>query len=196
MDDRNQHDRLSTRFEPLREFDNRGFDRGRSVLTEAMWLAVSAAFVKSWIPGSTHRKLFLRAFGARIGENVVVKPGVRIKFPWRLEIGDHTWIGEDVWIDNLATVKIGTNCCLSQGAYICTGSHDWSTAAFDLTTGPVTIEDNAWIAAKAVVAPGVTVGEGAILALGSVATSNLAPRGIYQGLPAVLVKQRIVGTRR
>jgi putative colanic acid biosynthesis acetyltransferase WcaF len=196
MDDRNRRGRLSPGFEPLRNFDNNGFDRGRSALTEAIWLVCSAAFVKSWIPGSVHRRLILRVFGAHIGAHVIIKPGVRIKFPWRLEIGNHAWIGEDVWIDNLAMVRIGSNCCLSQGAYICTGSHDWSAAAFDLRTKPVTIEDSAWIAAKSVVSPGVTVGEGAVLALGSVATSDLNAWGIYRGLPASLVKQRVVGKQR
>jgi putative colanic acid biosynthesis acetyltransferase WcaF len=192
MDDRDPHGRHMSRFESLRDFDNRGFDRGRSALTEAIWLILSAALVRSWIPGSVHRRLILRAFGAQIGADVIIKPGVRIKFPWRLAVGDHSWIGEDVWIDNLAAVKIGSNCCVSQGAYICTGSHDWSAAAFDLTTKPVTIEDNAWIAAKAIVSPGVTVGEGAVLALGSVAMSDLGAWGIYRGAPAVFVKKRVV----
>ena len=109
------------------------------------------------------------------GRGVVVKPGARIKFPWRLSIGDHSWIGEDAWIDNLAPVAIGADCCLSQGAYLCTGSHDWSRPSFDLLTKPIVVHDGAWIAARAVVGPGVTVGEGAVLCLGSTATRDLTP---------------------
>jgi putative colanic acid biosynthesis acetyltransferase WcaF len=116
----------------LRKYDNAWFSRGRSKLVEVLWLVLDAAFVRSKVPGSIHRRLILRAFGARIGKRVLIKPGARIKFPWRLEIGDGSWVGEDVWIDNLARVQVGANCCISQGVYICTGSHDWGSPAFDL----------------------------------------------------------------
>ena len=89
------------------------FTRGASPLTEALWLFLQWLLVSSWVPGSAHRRAILRLFGARIGRRVVIKPGVRVKFPWRLAIGDHSWIGEDVWIDNLVQVAIGSNCCIS-----------------------------------------------------------------------------------
>jgi putative colanic acid biosynthesis acetyltransferase WcaF len=114
----------------------------------------------------------------------MLKPGLKIKFPWRLVVGDNTWLGEDVWIDNLAPVLIGADCCISQGAYLCTGSHDWSKSGFDLITKPIRIGDRAWIAARAIIGPGVTVGEGAVLGLGSVASGDLAPWTIYRGNPA------------
>jgi len=176
----------------LREFDNRKFDRGRSRLVEILWLLLDMVLVRSRIPGYAHRRLILRAFGARVGNGVLIKPGVRIKFPWHLEIGNNSWVGEDVWIDNLAGVRIGANCSISQGAYICTGNHDWSTRTFDLIIKPIRIEDGAWIAAKSVVGPGVRVGEGAVLSMGSVATSDLTSWGIFQGNPASLSKQRSV----
>jgi len=176
----------------LREYNHAWFSRGQSRLVEVLWLVLDAALVRSWVPGALHRRLILRAFGAIIGKRVVIKPGARIKFPWRLEIGDDSWVGEDVWIDNLAPVQIGANCCISQGVYICTGSHDWGTPAFDLIVKPVKIEDGAWLASRSVVGLGVLVGEGAVLSLGSVATSDLAPWGIYQGVPAIFVKQRRV----
>jgi putative colanic acid biosynthesis acetyltransferase WcaF len=185
----------AARFVQLRHFENKWFGRGRSKLVETIWLLVSALLVASWMPGSFHRCLILRAFGARIGNRVSIKPGVRIKFPWRLEVGEDSWIGEGVWIDNLALVKINSNCCLSQGAYICTGSHDWSLPTFDLIAEPVTIENFAWVAAKATVGPGVTVGEGAVLSLGSMATSDLVAWGIYRGVPAELDKKRHIRTR-
>jgi len=173
------------RFRSLAEFRNPEFSRGRSRAVETLWLAVQWAFVSSWLPGSAHRRAALRLFGAKIGAGVVIKPGVRVKFPWRLEIGEHSWIGEDVWIDNLAPVVIGADCCVSQGAYLCTGSHNWKSRTFDLITKRIRVEDGAWIAAKAVVAPGVVVGEGAVLGLGSVATRDLAPSGVYRGNPAI-----------
>jgi putative colanic acid biosynthesis acetyltransferase WcaF len=147
-------------------------------------------FVASWIPGSFHRCFLLRAFGARIGERVTIKPGVRIKFPWRLDVGDDSWLGENVWIDNLAPVQIGSNCCISQGAYICTGNHDWDSSTFDLRVKPVAVGNCAWLGAQSTVGPGVTIGAGAVLSMRSLATSDLAPWGIYRGYPAEFVRQR------
>jgi putative colanic acid biosynthesis acetyltransferase WcaF len=176
----------------LEEFNNAQFSRGRSRVIEAMWLLVQALLVSSWIPGSAHRRWLLRIFGARIGSGVILKPGLRVKFPWRLAVGDHSWIGEDVWIDNLAEVTIGPDCCISQGAYLCTGSHDWQRLTFDLITQPIAIEAGAWIAARSVVGPGVTIGEGAVLALGSIATKDLQAWMIHQGVPAVPVGERVI----
>ncbi|WP_287328824.1 WcaF family extracellular polysaccharide biosynthesis acetyltransferase [Mesorhizobium sp.] len=174
----------------LQDFGNAEFARGRSLPIEVLWTLLSALFVSSWLPGSAHRRFLLRLFGANIGDGVVIKPGVRVKFPWRLTVGTDTWIGEEVWIDNLATVFIGDNCCLSQGAYLCTGSHDWNSPTFDLKTRKIQVDNGAWIAAKAVVGPGVTVGEGAVLTICSVATSNLAAWTIYRGNPALVVASR------
>lgn len=171
-------------------FDNRCYMRGRSKAVEALWMFVQALFMRSFIPGATFRRFVLRAFGANIGKRVVIKPGLRIKFPWRLTVADDVWIGEDVWIDNLADVRLEANCCLSQGAYLCTGSHDWTTASFDLIIKPIVVGEGAWIAAKASIGPGVEVGEGAILTIGSVATTNLTPWGIFQGVPAQFLKTR------
>lgn len=165
-------------------YDNQSFSRGRSLPFEMLWLAAQSLFVRSQIPGSAHRRWLLRMFGAQIGKGVVIKPGVRVKLPWHLTIGDHSWIGEDVWIDNLTTVVIGSHCCISQGAYLCTGNHDWSTAAFDLRAEPIRVSDMAWIAGRAVVAPGVTLGEGSVLALGSVATRNVEAWTVNSGNPA------------
>lgn len=174
----------------LTQYSSGTFTRGKSRFVEALWLATQWLFLSSWLPGATLRRVLLRLFGASIGKGVVVKPGVKVKFPWRLDIGDHCWIGEDVWIDNLAPVRIGSNCCLSQGAYLCTGSHSWKAPTFDLIVRPILIGDGAWIAARASVGPGVTVGEGAILTLGSSATCDLKPWGIYQGNPARRIKER------
>lgn len=176
----------------LKDFSNTGWRRGRSAIVEAIWIVVSAIIVSSPIPGAFHRRVALRIFGARIGGGVVIKPGVKIKFPWRLEIGDDTWIGERVWIDNLALVKIGRNACLSQDAYLCTGSHDWSSKAFDLIVKPIEVCDSAWITARSVVGPGVKIGEGAVLGLGSTTSSDLVPWKVYSGNPAQPIRDRII----
>jgi len=174
----------------LDRFDNAGFSRGRPAFVEALWLIAQGLFVASWLPGSALRAAVLRLFGAQIGRDVRLKPGLRVKFPWRLTVGDHTWLGENVWLDNLAEIRIGSHCCVSQGAYLCTGSHDWDREGFDLVTRPIRLEDQAWICAPAVVGPGVTVGQGAVLALGSVATGDLAPWQVHQGVPARPVRAR------
>jgi putative colanic acid biosynthesis acetyltransferase WcaF len=146
------------------------------------------------MPGSWHRIWLLRAFGARIGAGVRAKPRLRVKFPWRLQVGARSWIGEGVWIDNLAPVEIGADCCISQGAYLCTGGHDWSKQGFDLLVQPITISDAVWIGAKAIVGPGVTAGPGAVLALGSRATKDLEPWTIHDGFPCAPLKPRIVAS--
>ena len=174
----------------LDRFKNPDFQRGRPLVVELLWLVASAVLVASSVPGSRMRTMILRAFGARIAAGVVIKPRVRIKFPWRLSVGEHAWIGEGVWIDNLAEVTIGDHVCLSQEAYLCTGSHDWAREGFDLITGPITVETQAWVCARAVVGPRVTIGRGAVLGLGAVATGDLAPETIFGAAPPVLRKAR------
>lgn len=174
----------------LETFDNTGFDRGASRAREALWITLSSLLFSTWLPGSSWRVALLRLFGARIGQGVVIKPRVRIKFPWRLAIGDHCWIGEEAWIDNLAIVTLGSSVCISQGVYICTGSHDWSRTTFDLITRPVQIGNKAWLGAFSRIAPGTIVDEGAVLAFGGVATQTLSAWAIHAGNPAVRVKPR------
>ena len=178
----------------LDRYSSKNFDRGASRIIDAVWLAANAILLASWLPGSGWRVLLLRAFGADLGQGVIIKPGVRVKFPWRLRIGDHSWIGEKVWIDNLAEVRIGSNVCISQEAYFCTGSHDWSASTFDLVTHPIFIQDKAWVAARASVGPGVTIGEGAVLGLASNATKNLSAWSINLGSPALETGRRNVRT--
>lgn len=174
----------------LDTYDRNPFERGRPRWIEALWLVAQCLFISSSLPGAAHRRWLLRAFGARIGQGVDIKPLVRVKFPWKLTVGDFSWIGESAWIDNLADVKIGSHCCISQGAYICTGSHDWAKPGFDLITAPIEIRDGTWICARSIVGPGVTTGEGSVLALGSVATHDLMPWSIYSGVPAIRIKAR------
>lgn len=178
-------------FMDLGDYENRWFDRGRPGWMEALWMVVQWLFVSSWIPGSRHRLWLLRGFGAVIGRGVVAKPGLKVKFPWKLEVGEYTWLGENVWVDNLDTVAIGDNVCISQGAYLCTGSHDWASPRFDLITRPIRIASQAWIGARSIVAPGVTIEEGAVLALGSVATRDVPSWQVAMGVPAKAVRQRV-----
>lgn len=134
----------------------------------------------------------LRLFGAKIGNNVVVKPKINIKHPWKLTIGNHCWIGESVWIDNLAEVTIEDNVCLSQGAFLICGNHNYKKSTFDLMVAPITIREGAWIGAKSIVGPGVTVESHAVLSLGSVASGNLETYTVYRGNPAIKIKDRAI----
>jgi putative colanic acid biosynthesis acetyltransferase WcaF len=109
-----------------------------------------------------------------------------------LEIGDFSWIGEDVWIDNLTAVSIGSNVCISQGAMLLTGNHNYKKETFDLMINKIILEDGVWVGAKAVVCPGVTCKSHAVLVVGSVATSDLKAYSINQGNPAILVRERLI----
>lgn len=171
----------------LDQFDNRHFQRGRSRLSELLWLSLHVLFA-SWIPGSSWRVVLLRSFGAHIGRGCVIKPHVRIKFPWRLHVGDHVWLGESVWIDNLAEVRIGSHVCISQGAYLCTGSHDYRDPAFALLTRPIELEDQVWVGAFARLAPGCVLQRGAVVNMGLTVTGVVPADTVLRAAPKSMVQ--------
>ncbi len=171
--------------------DSSALDRGRPFLYEALWYFLGSPLVESrWIVSKRFRSWLLGLFGASIGSNILFKPRLRVKFPWYLTIGNDCWIGEDVWIDNLTTVVIGSDVCISQGVYFCTGNHDWNHPNLRLFTKPITICDGAWVGAKSTIAPGVIVGEGAIATAGSVVYKDIPAFEIHSGNPATFVKAR------
>lgn len=167
---------------------------GASSLKQLTWYFINVLFfINPLNPFSKLKNWLLKLFGSKLGAGVVIKPGVNIKYPWKLIIGNHCWIGEDVWIDNLEQVIIGNNVCISQGAMLLTGNHNFTKSTFDLMVKPIILKDGAWIGARTVVCPGVTVSEHAVLSVGSVATKNMEAYGIYQGNPAVWIKKRVIG---
>ncbi|TSJ44599.1 colanic acid biosynthesis acetyltransferase WcaF [Mucilaginibacter corticis] len=177
----------------LRSYNNSPYHPGGSVLKRILWHYVNGiVFKTSLFPVYGIKTALLRLFGAKIGQQVEIKPNVNIKYPWNLNIADEVWIGEDVWIDSLVMVTIGSNVCISQGAMILTGSHDYKKTSFNLITGEVVLEDGVWIGAKAVVNQGITVASHAVLTTGSIATKDLEPYSIYQGNPAIKIRQRII----
>ncbi|WP_284735828.1 WcaF family extracellular polysaccharide biosynthesis acetyltransferase [Dongia deserti] len=188
LNDRSEQ--ASRRYMRLDGYTATGFDRGGPLWLEAIWQLTQLLLLRSPLSCNALRIAALRLFGARIGMGVKIKPGVRVKFPWRLRIGDHCWVGEDVWFDNLEEICLGDHCCVSQAVYLCTGSHDWRKLGFDLKVQPIVLEGEVWLAARSAVGPGVKAGRGAVLTLGSIATSDLLPGYIYQGVPAVPVKLR------
>ncbi len=176
----------------LSSFNNRGFNGGAGVCKRTLWFLVSAILFYSPLPSSFWKRIILRLFGAKIGRGVVIKPWVNIKYPWNLKIGNFSWIGEQVWIDNLAPVEIQENCCISQGAMLLTGNHDYKKESFDLMVNPIILEEGVWVGAKAVVCPGVRCGSHSVLSVGSVANKDLEKYAIYAGNPAVAVRERII----
>lgn len=168
-----------------------------SAIKRFVWHYVNGFFFRSGIfPFYGIKVLLLRWFGAKIGKGVLIKPYVNIKYPWFLEIGDHTWVGEAVWIDNLAPVKIGTNVCISQGAYLLTGNHDYKKVSFDLMVKPIVLEDGVWIGAKTTVCPGVICYTNSILSVGSILSSDMEADSIYRGNPAVKIADRETAANR
>ena len=175
----------------LEEFNNQWYTVGASKPKQFLWFFINGLFFQNPIfPFIAPKRGLLRLFGAKVGKGLIIKPSVNIKYPWKLTIGDHVWIGEKVWIDNLTTVEIQSNCCLSQGSMLLCGNHNYKKTTRDLMVGEITIEEGAWIGAHSLVGPNVKVGSHAVLAVCSVATGNLKPYTIYRGNPCVQVAER------
>lgn len=173
-------------------FDKRDFSIGASKVKVMLWYFVSMVFFKSGlIPFSNILVLFLKIFGAKIGKDVRIKPYIHIRYPWKLTLGDHSWLA-DCYIENLDQVTIGKNVCVSQKAMLMTGNHNYSSKDFDLITKPIVLEDGVWIGANATILPGVTAFSHAVLSAGSTMSKNMEPYSIYQGTPAIKKKVRQV----
>jgi len=183
----------------ISDYDARNKDYTKSIgasrLKQTLWFIFSPILIQnSFIPFSGFRKWVLCMFGASIGMAPIIRPGVRIKYPWKLSMGDHVWLGEDCWIDNLTDVKIGSHVCISQGAMLCTGNHNYHSSEFELIMKPIILEYGAWIGARGLICPGVTAHSHSMLTAGSVATNDMDAFGIYQGNPAVRVKSRTINS--
>lgn len=174
----------------LGDFNNDEYVIGRGFLAVSLWYITNVLFFKSAFPFYKPKTFLLKLYGAKVGKGVKIKPHVNIKYPWKLILGNDIWIGEGAWIDNLDIVTIESNCCLSQKSMLLCGNHNYKKRTFDLMTGPITIKEGAWICANAMVGPGVVVAENAILKPFSFASHNLERNGIYEGAPAVKIKNR------
>jgi putative colanic acid biosynthesis acetyltransferase WcaF len=175
----------------LKHYTTGDYTPGASLLKQLLWFFLGAPLVETrLIPVSSFKVFLLRCFGAKIGQRNRLKPGVKIKFPWRLTIGNDCWLGENSWLDNIAPITLEDDVCLSQGVYLCTGNHDWNHPHFQLIPAAIHIESGSWIAARAVIGPGVVVGKGAVLCLGSVANTSLEPMTICAGNPSIPIKKR------
>ncbi|BAO76204.1 acetyltransferase [Winogradskyella sp. PG-2] len=174
----------------LSTYNNDWYQPGSKV-KRLLWYMVSIIFFESaWNVSSALKVFWLRRFGATLGKGVVIKPKVTIKYPWKLKIGNHCWIGEKAWIDNLDQVTLEDHVCISQGALLLCGNHNYKTTSFDLIVAPIILREGSWVGAKASVAPGVRLHSHAVLTMGSVATKDLEAYGIYSGNPAKKIKMR------
>lgn len=177
----------------LSQFTNHWYQPGKNKIIRTIWYFVNLIVFQSYLfPFYKFKAYILRIFGASIGSEFVIKPSVNIKYPWHLIIGNNVWIGENVWIDNLTEVRIGNNVCISQGAMLLTGNHNYKRAGFDLMVNKIILEDGVWIGAKSIVCPGIICKSHSVLSVGSVAYGNLEPYGIYKGIPAMLDRKRVI----
>jgi len=176
----------------LSHFNPHKYKHGKSKWLFALWHVISyTVFQKGWLPSSAFRVFLLRLFGANIGKGVVMnKPGINIKYPWKLTIGKHSWIGENCWLYNMDEIRIGSHVNIAQGALLLTGNHDFTVTSFDVFTKPIEVQDGCFIGAQAMIAPGVTCQENCIIAMGAVVLKNTEPNAIYRGNPAKLLKRR------
>jgi putative colanic acid biosynthesis acetyltransferase WcaF len=170
----------------LSRFNNAEFSRGVPLWKELAWWVARSLLFAPWFPVPSSLKVAaLRCFGAKVGAGVVIRSRVNITFPWRLEVGDHVWIGDEVYILSLAQVRIGSNVCISQRAFLCTGSHDFSAKSFDLVTGEIEIGEGCWVGAQSFVGPGVQFGRGSRCLAGAVVARSVPEGTTVGGVPAV-----------
>jgi putative colanic acid biosynthesis acetyltransferase WcaF len=157
----------------LREFTGAGYDTCRPRIVLLLWIMASHWLTMHWWCPNRLRVRVLRAFGAKIGDGVSIPYNVKIHWPWKLQIGDHSWLGEESWILNLEPVTIGANTCISQQAFLCTGSHDRHSRTFEFDNAPITVGDSVWVATRATVLRGVNVGDGATIGAGALVVKDV-----------------------
>ncbi|MBI0446544.1 hypothetical protein [Deinococcus sp. DB0503] len=166
------------------------FRRTRPKWFELLWIVTEALLVTNPLQlSSSLRRWALVAFGADIGRGVILRPRLRVKFPWNLSIGDHCWIGEGVWIHNQAMLTVEHDCVISQETFLTTGSHR-SRTNMDLYVSPIYIEAGVWITSRCIVLQNVRIGRNALVTPGSVVIRSLDANGIYSGNPARQIGQR------
>jgi putative colanic acid biosynthesis acetyltransferase WcaF len=184
---------MSKKYQKLEQFKLPENFRGKSGFFVQLWwlvelilFRISPQFMYGW------RRFLLRLFGAKIGKKVLFRPTVRTTYPWKLSVGNYSWIGDDVVLYTLGEINIGSNVVVSQKSYLCTGSHDYQKPTFDIYAKPINIEDQVWVATDVFIAPGVTIGKGAVVGLRSTVLNDLPAGMICFGNPAKPVKPRIM----
>lgn len=181
------------RYQDLAAFSVPEGFRGRPAWFVQVWWLIDATLFR-WSPQAFYgwRRWILRCFGARIGKGVLVRPSVRITYPWKVQIGDFSWIGDDVVLYSLGTIFIGSHSVVSQRSYLCTGSHDYSSIRFDIFSKPIHVGSEVWVAADVFVGPGVEIGDGTVVTARSSVTRSLPAGVVAAGEPAHRIRERPV----
>lgn len=187
---------MQRQYQDLSKFEVPPDFRGKPAWQVQLWWIVQALFFHS-SPQACYawRRFLLRLFGAEIGRSVIIRPSASVTYPWRLKIGDYSWIGDDVVLYTFAEIRIGSHAVVSQKSYICAGSHNTRHLAFPLTAAPIVIEDECWIAADVFISPGVTVGKGTIVSARSTVTKSLPAGGVAIGTPAEIKHVRDINSQ-
>lgn len=165
--------------------------RGKSkVMVQLWWLTEKTLF--AWSPQFLYswRRFLLRLFGAKIGKGVLLRPTVRVTYPWKVSIGDYTWLGEDCVIYSLGNITIGSHVAIAHGVYFNTGLHNYKNESFDIGSKPVVIEDQSWITNDVYIAPGVTIGKGCLIGARSSVFKSMPEGYVCYGNPAIAIKKR------
>lgn len=156
------------------------YDKGRGFVAQASWVAISTLFfTQVWFPRRL-RPVVLRLFGADIGKNVLIRHRVRVQWPWNLSIGNDSWVGTDAELYNVDRITIGSDVCISQYAYVCTGSHDRKSPTFDYDNGPIVVEDGVWLCAKSTVLRGVTIGKNSVVGPTCLVATDVPPNSVVR----------------
>ncbi|MDA9405942.1 WcaF family extracellular polysaccharide biosynthesis acetyltransferase [Bradyrhizobium sp. CCBAU 45384] len=160
--------------------------RGRSGMTVLLWQVVQQTLF-AWSPQPAYgwRRWLLRIFGAEVGQGVLVRPTARVTYPWKVKLGNHCWIGDHAELYSLGPIAVGESAVVSQRSYLCAATHDYKNINFPLIAKQVVIEREAWVAADCFVAPGVTIGKGAIVGARSTVLRDVEARSIVAGNPAI-----------
>ncbi|RNL83559.1 colanic acid biosynthesis acetyltransferase WcaF [Sinomicrobium pectinilyticum] len=180
-------------FQDLNKYKTPVDFRGRSKAFVQLWWVVDSVFFKpspqimyAW------RRFLLRLFGAKVGKGVIIRSSAKITYPWKLSIGDYSWIGDDVVLYTLGEIEIGHNVVVSQKTYLCTGSHDYKKVDFPIYSDKIVIEDQCWLATDVYVGPGVTIGSGTVVGARSSVFKSLPVGKICIGSPVKILKDRTV----
>jgi putative colanic acid biosynthesis acetyltransferase WcaF len=168
------------------------FSVGNRFKRFAWWIVYSLLFRPSPRPLHGWRAFLLRCFGAELGKECHIYPKARIWAPWNLVCGDVVAVADEAIIYNPSPITLGSHAIISQQAYLCGATHDYEMLEFPILSFPISVGAYAWVCARATVQPGVSAAEGAVLALGSIATRNLEPWSVYAGIPARKIKDRVI----
>lgn len=168
----------------------KGF-RGRNVFVVELWWIVQASLF-AWSPHIFYgwRRFLLRLFGAKVGKGVLVRNSARFTYPWKVTIGENSWIGDDCVFYSLGNITIGSNVSIAHRDYFCTGFHDIHSISFDIHSKPIIIEDECWIPNDVFVGPGVTIGKGCVIGARSSVFKDMPSGMVCYGTPAKPIKER------